>query len=173
MGNKGDFVKLSTSQEEYLKTIYLLSLANEKIRVTDIAIKLNITKSSVSKALAKLSDLKLIKYQIYGEINLTNIAKEFVRQLLFKQDLIEMFLCGILNVSDEIAQKDAINIRHGISEQTENKLRNYIINVLKLNNEVCNNRCLNNDELCNECPTKQIRNKIENNDKWMAVIDKG
>ena len=40
-------MKLTNSQEEYLKTIYLLEKNQQKVRVTDIAQKMNITKPSM------------------------------------------------------------------------------------------------------------------------------
>ena len=48
------------TQEEYLKTIYSLRRENGKARVTDIAKKLNKTKTS-----------GYINYETYGEISLT------------------------------------------------------------------------------------------------------
>ena len=44
-------MKLTDSQEEYLKTIYLLEKNNKKVRVTDIANRLKITKPSVNLSL--------------------------------------------------------------------------------------------------------------------------
>ena len=35
--------KLSSSQEDYLKEIYLMSLKGDEVRVTDIALKLGIS----------------------------------------------------------------------------------------------------------------------------------
>ena len=53
---------ISKSQEEYLKTMYVLQKQNGNIRVTDIANKMNCTKPSVNKALNNLKEEKLIKY---------------------------------------------------------------------------------------------------------------
>lgn len=44
-------MKLTNSQEEYLKIIYILENSNQKARVTDIAKRLQITKPSVTKQL--------------------------------------------------------------------------------------------------------------------------
>ena len=54
-------MKLTNSQEEYLKTIYILENSNKKIRVTDIAKKLNITKPSVNRAIKILKEMNLIE----------------------------------------------------------------------------------------------------------------
>ena len=64
-------MKLTGSQEEYLKTIYLLEKNNEKVRVTDIANKLKITKPSVNKGINTLKEVGLVNYKAYGSISLT------------------------------------------------------------------------------------------------------
>ena len=47
---------ISKSQEEYLKTIYVIKKQAGTVRVTDIAAKMNCTKPSVNKALHSLKD---------------------------------------------------------------------------------------------------------------------
>ena len=56
-------MKLTNSQEEYLKTIYLLEKNNKKVRVTDIAKKLKITKPSVNKGINVLKEIGLVNYE--------------------------------------------------------------------------------------------------------------
>ena len=60
---------ISKSQEEYLKTMYILQMHNGEIRVTDIAKKMECSKPSVNKALKSLKDNKLINYETYGHGN--------------------------------------------------------------------------------------------------------
>ena len=62
---------ISKAQEEYLKTMYILGKQNGEIRVTDIAEKMGCSKPSVNKALKNLKDNKLINYETYGKIELT------------------------------------------------------------------------------------------------------
>ena len=59
---------ISKSQEEYLKTMYVLQKQNGEIRVTDIANKMNCSKPSVNKVIKNLKDNKLINYETYGKI---------------------------------------------------------------------------------------------------------
>ncbi len=47
---------ISKSQEEYLKTIYVLKKQFGMVRVTDIANKMHCSKPSVNKALHSLKD---------------------------------------------------------------------------------------------------------------------
>lgn len=62
---------ISKSQEEYLKTIYILIKQNGTVRVTDIANKMKCTKSSVNKALNNLKKNGLLNYESYGAIEIT------------------------------------------------------------------------------------------------------
>ncbi len=78
-------MKLTNSQEEYLKTIYILENSNKKIRVTDIAKKLNITKPSVNRAIKMLKEINLIEYEAYGDILLTNEGKQYAKEILKKK----------------------------------------------------------------------------------------
>ena len=64
-------MQLTNSLEEYLKTIYILKNTENQIRVTDISKKLNCSKPSVNRALNCLKAEELIKYEAYGEIELT------------------------------------------------------------------------------------------------------
>ena len=79
-------MKLTSSQEDYLKTIYLLEKNNQRVRVTDIALKLKITKPSVNKAINLLKDMKLIEYKIYGNIKLTKEGERYAMEIIKKQE---------------------------------------------------------------------------------------
>ena len=61
-------VNLTNSQEEYLKTIYILKNTQKDIRVTDIAKKLDKSKASVNNAINLLKNDGLIDYEPYGQI---------------------------------------------------------------------------------------------------------
>jgi len=62
---------ISKSLEEYLKTIYVLTKQESRVRVTDIANKMNCTKPSVNKAIHNLKNNGYINYEAYGDIELT------------------------------------------------------------------------------------------------------
>ena len=67
---------ISKSLEEYLKTMYVLNKQNGNIRVTDIANKMDCSKPSVNKALNNLKEEKLINYETYGTIELTQQGED-------------------------------------------------------------------------------------------------
>ncbi len=154
---KERYMKLTNSQEEYLKTIYLLQKNNEKIRVTDIANKLKITKPSVNKAINLLKELELINYETYGDISLTEKAKEIAKNIIKRQDIIEMFLVHILELDHKKAVEEAKKMKHAISEETTKKLEKYITEILNLEDLDCGYDVSN--EKCRKCIRITVRNK--------------
>ena len=130
-------MKLTNSQEEYLKTIYILEKNIGKVRVTDIAEKLKITKPSVNKAIKHLKDIKLIEYEVYGEINLTQNGEELAKEIIKKHDIIKMFLVEILGVEEKTAEEEAKLMKYAMSKDTTRSLEKYIANVMNLGDLDC------------------------------------
>jgi len=140
---------ISKSLEEYLKTMYVLKKQNENIRVTDIAKKMNCTKPSVNKAINNLKEQKLINYETYGTIELTEQGENLAKKILETYDIIYVFLKEVLNLDAEIAQTEAEKIKSSISDETINKLAKYVHEVLGLSNLNCNYDI--NKEKCRSC----------------------
>ena len=142
-------MKLTNSQEEYLKTIYLLEKNNKKVRVTDIAKKLKITKPSVNKGINILKELGLIIYEAYKDILLTDKGKELAIKIIKRQDILEMFLVNVLEIERKQAVEEAKALKHAISEKTAIKLNKYITEVLNLDELECGYDI--NNEKCRNC----------------------
>jgi len=152
-------MKLTNSQEEYLKTIYLLEKSNNKIRVTDIANKLKITKPSVNKAIKTLKEMNLIDYEIYGDITLTKEAENIAKNIIKKQDTLEMFLVEVLEIDKIQASEEARAMKHAMSENTAQKLDKYINEVLNLGDLECNYD--ETSEKCRNCVKITAKNRIK------------
>ena len=153
-------MKLTSSQEEYLKTIYLLEKNNKKVRVTDIALKLKITKPSVNKAVNMLKDIGLIDYKAYGNITLTKEGENYAIEVIKKQDVLKMFLVEILGIDKEQAEEEAIAM---ISEPTVKKLNKYITQVMKLEDLDCDYD--ENNEKCRNCIKIKAQNRLREKKK--------
>ena len=87
---------ITKASEEYLKTMYVLKKQNGNIRVTDIANKMNCTKPSVNKALNNLKEEKLVKYETYGIIELTEQGENLAQKILEAYDIVYLFLKDVL-----------------------------------------------------------------------------
>ncbi len=156
---KGKTMKLTSSQEEYLKTIYLLEKNTLKVRVTDIAMKLKITKPSVNKAINLLKDIGLINYKAYGDILLTEEGEKKGIEIMKKQDILKMFLMEVLGVEEPQAEAEAISMKHAISQETTKKLNQYITQLMNLGDLDCNYD--ENNEKCRSCIKIKAKNKFQ------------
>ena len=156
-------MKLTNSQEEYLKTIYLLEINNKKVRVTDIANKLKITKPSVNKAIKILKEIGLINYETYGDISLTEEGKKQAKNIIKRQDILKMFLEEVLEIDDKQAMEEAKAMKHAISEETAKKLDSYITEILNLGDLDCGYDA--NSEKCRKCVKITAKNRLRKNNQ--------
>ena len=146
---------ISKSLEEYLKTMYVLNKQSGKIRVTDIANKMNCTKPSVNKAINNLNTEGLVHYETYGTIELTKEGEDLAKKILEAYDIVYVFLKDVLNLSDEDAQEEAEKIKSTISDNTINKLAKYVHEVLDLNDLNCDFDI--NREKCRICARRMSK----------------
>ena len=152
-------MKLTNSQEEYIKTIYILSKTEKEIRVTDIAKRLGITKPSVNRAIKNLKDLNLLNYQTYGEIKLTKEGEIQAQEILKKEDIVKIFLNKILDIEEKQAEKEAKAMKHAISPETEEKLEKFINKVLNLGDLDCDYD--ETSEKCKNCIKITAKNRLK------------
>ena len=152
-------MKLTNSQEEYIKTIYILSKTEKEIRLTDIAKRLGITKPSVNRAIKNLKDLNLLNYQTYGEIKLTKEGEIQAQEILKKEDIVKIFLNKILDIEEKQAEKEAKAMKHAISPETEEKLEKFINKVLNLGDLDCDYD--ETSEKCKNCIKITAKNRLK------------
>lgn len=116
------------SGEDYLEAILQICEANGqgKVRTTDIALKLGVSKPSVSKAMNNLKEEGYILQESYGEIYLTKKGKVKATQIYNRHRILTQFFEGVLGVDSETAEKDACLIEHDISDITMQKLEEFV-----------------------------------------------
>lgn len=119
-------VKLSKSIEDYLETILVLEKeTNKTVKSVDIASNLNVSKPAVTKAMNELKELGYINKDLYGEISLTQIGREIALKIYDKHKTINTFLQK-LGVSKEVAEIDCCKLEHAISDETLQKLKDFL-----------------------------------------------
>lgn len=141
-------MKLTKTQEEYLKTIYLLEKEENGARVTDIARILNKTKPTVNYAITNLKESGLINYETYGNISLTDKGIKYAKKVLEAYDIVYLFLNGILEIEPNKAEVEATKMKAILDDDTLNKLAIYTHKTLDLYSLECgydinNERCIN------------------------------
>lgn len=124
---------LTASMEDYLEMIFRLSQRPGFTRIHDLAEALNVQPPSATKMVQKLSEMKLIDYEKYGIIILTDQGKEMGNFLLNRHNTIESFL-RILGVAENILEETE-KIEHTISNKTLEYFDDFI-KFIQLNPEV-------------------------------------
>ena len=140
---------ISQSQEEYLKTMYVLNNQTGQIRVTDIAKKMNVSKASVNKAVKILSDENLVIYETYGDIKLTAEGEDLAKKLLEAYDIGILFFRDVLGLSEKEAELNAEKLKSAISDEAFNKLARYVHKELNLSDLNCAYDI--NNSMCRSC----------------------
>ena len=116
---------VTNSLEDYLETIYLLAQENGRTRVRDVAAALHVKMPSVIKAILELKKLGFVAQEPYGAVELTETGTDAAKQILGRHTLLKEFL-GLLNVSDENAEKDACSMEHFLSAETLARITEFV-----------------------------------------------
>lgn len=112
--------------ERYLETIYTLGEQSGEARVKDIASALGVSKPSVSEMVDRLVENSLVTHDKYQHIKLTAKGRRIAKGLDRKHEVIKQFFINVLGVDDELADRDACEIEHVISDKTLDKLVAYL-----------------------------------------------
>lgn len=119
--------KLSSANQDYLETIYLLSQeGEERVRATDIADRLQVTKASVNQAIKALKSAGYVNNERYGPITLTQGGLFEARRIHFLHHLIKSYMISTLKIREEIAETEACQIEHVIGNQTVKAIVEYM-----------------------------------------------
>ncbi|WP_258085030.1 metal-dependent transcriptional regulator [Thermococcus thermotolerans] len=118
-------MEISKREEEYLETMYILHKNKGVIRVKDIAKMMRVKPPSVVDALKKLNEKGLVEYEKYDRILLTDEGREVAERTYSKHLLLTKFFIDILGIPPEIAERDACQFEHYVSEITVKRIREF------------------------------------------------
>ena len=122
-----DTIALTSALEDYLEVILELGETETEIRVTDVADKLNIAKSTVTITLNKLKILGMVTQESYGPIVLTRVGKVYAVEVRKRHRVLRKFLVEVLGVDYQTAEKDACLMEHVVSPITMKKISEFMI----------------------------------------------
>lgn len=124
--------KATATMEDYIEVIYSLVESKGYARSADIADKLNIYPSAVTKMLKKLDYEGYIVYEKYRGIALTNKGKSMGDYALRRHKILEEFL-EVIGVRESKIYEEVEGIEHHFSRDSINKIQ-LLIKYLKENN---------------------------------------
>jgi len=102
--------KLGQSAEDYLEAVLIIGRRGQRVRVTDIAEHLDVSKPS------------LVKHERYGGVELTARGACVAEEMYRRHRLLQEFLHEVLGVSDKVAARDACLIEHVVSRESLERL---------------------------------------------------
>lgn len=109
--------------EDYLEAILTLVLRNRVARVRDIAKELRVGMPSVTAALKTLAGRKLVNYDPYQFVTLTDQGQELAQQVSRRHSDIRDFLVNVLGLDEQAAQANACRIEHAADESVLQRMR--------------------------------------------------
>lgn len=123
-------MKMQESPEDYLETIYMLSLEQEAVRSIDVARHLGFSKPSVSVAMKRLRENGYVNMDDSNYLTLTDAGKEIASRVFERHNVLSGYLRSV-GVSADTAAKDACRIEHVLSEESFQILKNLYLQSLE------------------------------------------
>lgn len=114
--------KLSESLEDYLEVILELEKTHKVARAKDIAHKLGIQRGSVTGALKNLEEKKLINYEPYSFITLTQKGAQIAKNIARRHEVLKEFLVKLLQLDCDTAEATACRMEHAVDEASIERL---------------------------------------------------
>ncbi len=124
--------KLSRSLEDYLESIYIISLDKKIARVKDIVNRLGVKSSSVIGAIKKLVAGGYVEHEHYGHIELTKEGRKRAVRLYDRHTTLTKFFHEILHVDKKIAEEDACRVEHELSEESYSRIIKLLAHIISL-----------------------------------------
>jgi DtxR family Mn-dependent transcriptional regulator len=110
------------SVEDYIKGIYKLESDGGKVTTSALARHLGIGDGSVTGMVKKLSQKRLIRYEPYQGVHLTEAGRKIAMRTVRRHRLWEMFLVKFLNYSWDEIHNEAERLEHTMSDELERRL---------------------------------------------------
>jgi len=117
---------LSARSADYLETVYLLSLRNDTVGVSQVAAERAVTVPTARSAIGRLREDGYVRQERYGKILLTELGRNRAESVYRTHSVIFRFLHDILGIDAETADTEACKMEHGLSEKTRTRLAEFL-----------------------------------------------
>lgn len=113
---------LTQAAEDYLKSIYKLQEKGGKVSTGILAEYLDVKPASVTSMIKKLKTMKLVSYERYQGVTLTDAGKAIALEIIRHHRLLELYLFKALGVPWDGVHEEAEKLEHVISEDVEDRM---------------------------------------------------
>ncbi|HEX8038376.1 MAG TPA: metal-dependent transcriptional regulator [Chryseosolibacter sp.] len=118
----------SLTEENYIKSIYSLSLEAGEVSVSGLARKLKVKLPTVNSMIKKLAAKKIVAYVPYKGIKVTEKGKREALSIIRKHRLAELFLVEVMGIGWEEVHDIAEQLEHVESDTFYNRINQMLGN---------------------------------------------
>lgn len=129
MRGKSEEHELTMAGEDYLEAIYRIMCEHPgepAVRSVDVSELLGVSKASVNKALTALKEGGYVEQNRYGRVELTEEGRTYASKVWRRHRMLRTFLHTELGVDPETANDEACLMEHALSEDTSQRLMEYL-----------------------------------------------
>jgi DtxR family Mn-dependent transcriptional regulator len=107
---------LTRSAEDYLKTIYRLTLGGSLAGTTELALALDLAPASVSGMVKRLAEQGLVDHEPYRGVTLSAEGRRVALRMVRRHRMIEAYLVGFLGYTWDTVHEEAERLEHAVSD---------------------------------------------------------
>jgi DtxR family Mn-dependent transcriptional regulator len=108
--------------EDYLKAIFHLGRSGHSVTTQALADRMEVSPASVTKMLKRLAEVRLVMYEKYQGVLLTESGRRVAVEILRHHRLLELFLTRALGYTWDEVHDEAELLEHFISEKLEARI---------------------------------------------------
>lgn len=113
---------LSESIQDYLKEIYKLGTAGERVSTNALAERQRVSPASASGMVKKLAALGLAEHAPYRGVVLTEAGEQVALEVIRHHRLLELYLAETLGIGVDDVHAEADRLEHVLSEELEARI---------------------------------------------------
>jgi DtxR family transcriptional regulator, Mn-dependent transcriptional regulator len=112
-------VELSDAIQDYLKELYKLHAAGERVTTTALARRMGVSPPSATAMIKKLAELGLVEHTPYRGATLTAEGERTALEVVRHHRLLEQYLAQSLGLPLDEVHAEADRLEHALSEELE------------------------------------------------------
>lgn len=110
---------LGQASEDYIKAIFKLEEKGRSVSTNSLADVVGVSPAAVTKAVQQLARKKLVSYEHYHGVSLTQSGRKVAVEMIRHHRLLETFLHNVLGYTWDEVDSEAERLEHHISEKFE------------------------------------------------------
>jgi DtxR family Mn-dependent transcriptional regulator len=113
---------LSDAVQDYLREIYKLQSAGERVRTSSLARRMGVAPPSATSMIKKLASLGYADHEPYRGLRLTPAGERVALEVLRHHRLLELYLAKTLDLGLDAVHAEADRLEHALSEELEARI---------------------------------------------------